>query len=236
MSFRIIGYTGLILGICVTFACTQVKEVDGKRRKEVNKMIMKLPAPVLKGSLSVEEAINQRRSVRAYSSKRLNVQHIAQLLWSAQGITDKARGFRAVPSAGALYPLELYVIVGAVEGIEPGVYHYLCKQHLLELVKRGDMRQKLALSALGQKFIGEAPASIVITADYKRTEVKYGRRAKQYVHIEVGHAGQNLYLQAQSLGIATVVVGAFYDEMVAEVLDLPSNLTPLYIMPFGYPR
>jgi len=199
--------------------------------------VINLPKPKLKGELSVEEAIQSRRSNRDFKSTSLTIEQLSQLLWSAQGTTGHSwGGLRASPSAGATYPLELYAVIGKVEGIEPGVYHYLNESHSLRCTLVGDIRPALASAALGQGFILEAPLSIVIIADYRRTTRRYGERGKRYVHMEIGHVGQNLYLEAVSLGLGTCAVGAFHDEEVDKVLGLPKDLESLYIMPFGHIR
>ncbi len=191
-----------------------------------------LPAPAKTGEASVEQAIAQRRSVRDFVTSTLTLAEISQLLWSAQGITD-ASGLRAAPSAGALYPLELYVVAGTVDGLEQGVYHYDPQRHHLAETGSGDVRSAVARAALFQAWIQDAAAVIVFTADYQRTRRKYGNRAERYVHIEVGHAAENLFLQAVSLGLASVVVGAFDDDELARVLRLPRELQPLLLMPVG---
>ena len=194
--------------------------------------IIALPEPVTSGQVSVEQSIAQRRSVRDFVSATLKLSDISQLLWSAQGITD-ARGLRAAPSAGALYPLELYVVAATVDGLAPGVYRYDPQQHQLIKAGGGDVRAALAEAALSQAWIADAAVIIVFTADYQRTRKKYGNRAERYVHIEVGHAAENLFLQAVSLGLASVVVGAFDDDELARVLRLPRELQPLLLMPVG---
>ncbi|MGB5583286.1 MAG: SagB/ThcOx family dehydrogenase [Gammaproteobacteria bacterium] len=191
-----------------------------------------LPAPVTTGQASLEQSIAQRRSIRDFVPTILKMAEISQLLWSAQGITD-ASGLRAAPSAGALYPLELYVVTGTVDGLAQGVYHYEPQQHQLIKTSGGDVRAVLTQAALSQVWIQDAAAVIVFTADYQRTRRKYGNRAERYVHIEVGHAAENLFLQAVSLGLATVVVGAFDDDKLARVLRLPGELQPLLLMPVG---
>ena len=194
--------------------------------------IIALPEPVTSGQFSVEQSIAQRRSLRDFVNTWLKLSDISQLLWSAQGITD-IRGLRAAPSAGALYPLELYVVAGTVDGLAQGVFHYDPQQH--QLIKTGgrDVRAALTEAALSQAWIQDAAAVIVFTADYQRTRRKYGNRAERYVHIEVGHAAENLFLQAVSLGLASVVVGAFDDDELARVLRLPRELQPLLLMPVG---
>jgi len=172
--------------------------------------------------------------MREYSAAPLPLAHAAQLAWAAQGVTDP-RGLRAAPSAGALYPLELYLVAGEVEGLEAGVYRYMPARHALERSGGGDRRARLGRAALGQDWLAEAPAVFVIAAVYERTAVKYGSRAERYVDMEAGHAGQNLFLQAVALGLGTVVVGAFRDEEVAAVLELPAGVKPLGLMPVGVP-
>ena len=198
--------------------------------------LIALPEPKLKGEVSVEEAIKRRRSRRDFREKSLSKEQISQVLWSAQGLTKGS--FRASPSAGATYPLEIYLVVGenGVEGVKEGFYHYLPQKHSLELLKEGDFRRPLTQAAWGQTFIARAPASLIMTAEYARTTGKYGERGIRYVHIEIGHAGENVYLQAEALGLGTVAVGAFSDEFVSRILNLPKNEKPLYIMPIGYLR
>jgi SagB-type dehydrogenase family enzyme len=210
---------------------------SGKTVQFEVKGIVELPPPVTRGTMSVEEAILKRRSVRSYSNKPLSLEDVSQLLWAAQGITDPARGFRAAPSAGATYPLEVYVVVGenGVMGLEKGLYHYRPDKHILEYVFEDDLRSGLSDVALGQSPIREAPISIIIAAVYERTKSRYGERGIRYVHMEAGHVGQNIYLQAVARGLGTVVIGAFEDSRVQNVLGLPANQNPLYIIPVGYP-
>ncbi len=199
-----------------------------------------LPPPKLEGKMSLEEAIARRRSVRKYLDVPLTIEQVAQIVWAAQGITDTRYRFRAAPSAGATYPLELYVVVGEKgvrlpEGgfIEAGIYRYNVYRHSLILVKKGDIRGELSEASLGQPWVEEAPVVIVITAIYERTTARYGSRGVRYVHMEVGHVGQNIYLQTVALGLGTVAVGAFDDNSVREVINAPPEEKPLYIMPIG---
>jgi SagB-type dehydrogenase family enzyme len=191
-----------------------------------------LPEPQYESDTPLEEALRQRRSIRDYAESPLTLQEVGQLLWAAQGTTDE-RGYRTAPSAGALYPLELYVVVGEVEILAPGVYHYDPESHALERVAEGDRRQALTKEALGQAYIRRGAMDIVLTGIYERTTDKYGHRGRQYVHMEAGHAAQNVYLQCVALELGTVVVGAFQDEGVQGVLELPEERVPLYIMPVG---
>ena len=191
-----------------------------------------LPEPRYDSNISIEETLLKRRSVRDYSGEALTLQEVSQLLWAAQGITDP-KGLRTAPSAGALYPLEVYVVVGSVENLAKGVYKYKPHQHELVKVLEGDQRESLAAAALGQPSVKQGAIDIVITAIYERTTKKYSDRGIRYVHMEAGHAAQNVYLQAVAMNLGMVVVGAFYDDQVKEALNLPENEKPLYIMPVG---
>jgi SagB-type dehydrogenase family enzyme len=191
-----------------------------------------LPAPELNGTVSVEEAIRNRRSIREYAATPLDISEIAQLLWAAQGLTDPS-GLRAAPSAGALYPLEISVACRNVTGLPDGVYRYLPESHALEMVPGLEIREGLYFSAPGQPSIRDAAAVIIIAADYNRTTSKYGERGIRYVHMEAGHAAENLYLQAYTLGIGTVAIGAFDDNRVRSETGLPPEYLPLYLMPVG---
>jgi len=191
--------------------------------------VVKLPPPVKTGRMSVEEALSKRRSVRSFGEGVLTFAQLGQLLWSAQGVTEPGRGLRAAPSAGALYPLELYVVT------PDGVFKYLPRNHSLRRVKAGDARKALAASALNQRCVARAPASIVITAVYERTSRKYRGRAQRYVDIEVGCAAENVLLQAVALGLGSVAVGAFDDDKVARVIACRGDEKPLLVIPVGEP-
>jgi len=196
-----------------------------------------LPRPNQKGVMPLEEAIARRKSIRDFTSQPISQSQLSQILWAAQSTSDTSWN-RTVPSAGATYPLEVFVVCGAngVEQISEGIYHYNADSHSLMLHHRGDVRFELARAALDQEFIYEAPVDIVICAIYERTMRRYGTRGERYVHMEVGHAGQNIYLQATALGLGTVAIGAFNDESVREVLRLDRQYRPLYIMPVGRPN
>ncbi|CUX77507.1 hypothetical protein CHITON_0728 [Thermococcus chitonophagus] len=189
-------------------------------------MEVKLPSPNLKGKMSVEEAIYLRKSIRRYKNAPLKLKHLSQVLWAAYGINKW--GKRTSPSAGACYPFEVYVVANNVEGLENGLYYYDGKSHRLKLV-----RKKVAKACLGQKCVETAPAVIIVVAHYERTTRKYGERGYRYVHMDAGHLGQNIYLQATAIGLGTVAVGAFIDEELKAVLDVPGD--PLYVFPVGVP-
>jgi len=196
-----------------------------------------LPSPSQRGNTPLEEVIERRRSIRNFTPEPISQSQLSQILWAAQGITGPSFEYRTAPSAGATYPLEIFVACGrnSIEGIDDGIYHYEVNGHLLTLHHRGDIRFELARVALDQEFIYEAPVDVVICALYERTLARYGVRGERYVHIEIGHAGQNIYLQATALGLATVAIGAFHDEQVRETLRLGKQIKPLYIMPVGKP-
>jgi SagB-type dehydrogenase family enzyme len=189
-----------------------------------------LSEPYVSGNISLEEALAKRRSVRSFSDRELEMEKISQLLWAAQGITQGPTGYRTAPSAGALYPLELFLVKS------DGVYNYRPEGHKMIKLIPEDVRIKLAEGSLFQGFIASAPASIVITAVYERTTGKYGERGIRYVHIEAGHCCQNILLQAVTLDLGAVPVGAFDDEYIRNLLQLPSDHKVLYVIPVGYPQ
>ncbi len=221
----------LTMGVLLLTGAVRVVRVPGPVAAVEG--VIQLPAPRLEGEVSVEEAIASRRSIRSYADSPLTLQELSQLLWAAQGITDPVRGFRSAPSAGATYPLTVFAVVreGGVLGLESGVYEYLPEHHALRLVRTGDLSAELAEAALGQAWVREAPVCLVIAADYSRTTRAYGERGVRYVHMEAGHVGENIYLQATAMGFGTVAVGAFHDDEVAEILQV--RLSPLYIFPVG---
>ncbi len=236
----ILVYLDLVLGLRITNILVTEKEIiEEDLGEEVVKAgnIILLPLPRLKGNMSLEESIAYRRSIREYLDKPLTLNQLSQLLWAAQGLTELKWGFRASPSAGATYPLEIYVVVAenGVEGLEPGIYHYDPYTHTIRLTRKGDFVDELYEACLRQPWVKEAPVNIVIVAEYERTTRVYGERGIRYVHIEVGHVGQNIYLEATALGLGTVAIGAFYDNQVREILGLPPNYHPLYVMPVGVP-
>ncbi len=191
-----------------------------------------LPQPVRESTVSIEEALEKRRSVRDFTQEAVSLEALGQLLWAAQGITSDA-GKRTAPSAGATYPLEIYVVVERVDGLDAGIYHYVPDTHALVQSATGRFARDLQEAALDQGFIGEAPINLVVAAEFQRTQNRYGARGERYVYMEAGHATQNVYLQCQSLELEAVVVGAFTDQQVKAVTELPEPQQPLYIMPVG---
>jgi SagB-type dehydrogenase family enzyme len=231
---RIVRYPLFLLIVSLCFTLIAADDYYSSQSKEA----IPLPKPAVKGKLSVEEAVARRRTIRSFTTSPLSLSAVSQLLFVAQGITEEKRGKRATPSAGALYPLEVYMVVGkgGVSDIKAGVYHYLPQGHRMELHKEGDLRGKLATASVNQRWVGTAPVIFVIAADYSRTTGKYKDRGIRYAHFEVGHCGENIALQAIGLGLGAGLVGAFRDNEVSLLLGLPENEAPLYIIPVGYPR
>jgi SagB-type dehydrogenase family enzyme len=231
-------YYSILLGLAVAFLLLVMNPsgvIDAKESKKtksfnnVTDEVIQLPAPLLHGGMSIEETLAKRESTRNFSSQPLTPSEISQVLWAAQGITRNWGG-RATPSAGALYPLELYLV------LREGLFHYAPRNHQLIRISDHNLINDLASAALGQECIRGSPAIVVITAVYERIERKYGRRGERYVKIEAGHTAQSIHLQAVSLGLGSVPVGAFKDDQVQKVLNLPANHEPLYLIPLGHKR
>lgn len=195
---------------------------------------IRLPEPRRSGPLSLEQAIQKRRSRREFRKDALSLEEIAQLLWSAQGVTDP-EGLRSVPSAGATYPLELYLLVVDVRSLSAGLYHYVARDNALVRCRNGDLLPQLLRATRGQDWIAGASAVIVIAANPSRTRVKYGERGDRYTHFEVGHAAQNVCLQCEALDLCTAHVGAFDDGAVHRFLELNEEEVPLCLLPVGRP-
>jgi len=191
--------------------------------------IITFDKPNQDGSMSLEKAIAARRSRRDFLPKALTLEQIGQLAWAAQG-RDAGSRYRTVPSAGATYPLELFVVT------TEGLFHYLCAKHALEKLIDQDLRAALASAAWGQGFIEAAPLTLVFAAQFARTTTHYGQRGVRYVYMEAGHAAQNVHLQAEAFRLGSVAVGAFDDASVSKVLSLPDYLEPIYMVVVGYCR
>jgi SagB-type dehydrogenase family enzyme len=199
-------------------------------------MTIKLDKPKIKDGLLKD--IQNRKSHREFISKRLNKNQVSLILWAAAGkkIDAISSASRTVPSAGATYPIEIYLLVGkdAISGIEEGLYYYLVDEHSLRQILEADKREQLISACLGQDYIKRAPVSLILAVDYRRTTSRYGNRGIRYAHMDVGHACQNIYLMVTHLGLGTVEIGAFFDEDVKKVLNLDKNIQPLAVMPIGY--
>lgn len=224
-----------VLGASAALAATICAGADAPTAAATAAATVRLPEPRKKSAVSIEATLTQRRSVRRYADAPLTLAEAGQLLWAAQGITDP-RGFRTAPSAGATYPLELYLAAGNVEELAPGAYRYLPREHALAKVADGDRRDRLCAAALGQAFVRQAPATVIITAVYQRTSGKYGERATRYVDMEAGHVGQNIALQAIALDLGTVMVGAFVDDRIKRIVGAPDPEQVIYMIPVGRPR
>jgi SagB-type dehydrogenase family enzyme len=231
MTFKYITVLCAAGGI-VAFSATPAKKP----------LTVQLPQPKRTGSVSVEDALQGRRSIRTYRKAPLTLADVSQLLWAAYGITRKMDdappflrgGLKTAPSAGALYPLEVYLAAGSVSNLPAGIYKYVPETHTLIQVVSGDKRAALCKAAMNQRMVGEAPVSLIYSAVFERTTRKYGRRGRQrYVCMDLGHSGQNVYLQAYALGLGTCAVGAFDDSSVKKVVGMTADEEPLYIMPVG---
>lgn len=201
---------------------------------------MRLSQPDTEGKISVEKAISKRKSVRKFTNSSISLEDLSQIIWSAAGkkVDAVTSATRTYPSAGGIYPFRLYVVVSRVKGLEKGIYKYIPQTHEIKLVEKGGFNKLLSEAALGQYSIKSAAVNLVFTANYFKTGARYGKRGKiRYVHMDIGHAGENVYLQAVAMGLGTVSVGAFNDSKVEKILGLKdSKYTPIYIMPIGEPR
>jgi len=206
-------------------------------------MELLLPHPrIRRDVLSVEETLAYRRSVRSFRNEPIKIEQLSQLLWATYGVTLPRRGFKTAPSAGATYPLEVYVVVkprgveaGQGEYVAPGSYKYSWRKHSLLLVKEGDLSRDLMRACLDQSWVGAAPVNIVLAAVFERTTRYYGERGVRYVYLDAGHVGQNIYLEATALGLGTVAIGAFIDEEVKRVVGMAEDEEPVYVFPVGVP-
>lgn len=194
---------------------------------------MSVKLPELHELTPLFQLLAKRKSIRRYSKDPLKLDELSRVLWATYGLIDRRR--RVVPSAGATYPLEVFVVVKNVEGLKPGIYKYNEVDHSLYLVREGDFSRDLARACLDQSWVREAPVNIVITAIPEKTTSWYGERGLRYIHLEAGHVGQNIYLAATELGLGTVAVGAFYDDEVLKLLGLRENHLVLYVFPVGKP-
>ena len=223
----------LLIILFFNFNCLAQNKKSSQSIQTQKNIVIKLPAPCLDSKVSLEKALHKRRSIRNYSDNSLSISNVSQILWAAQGITKKRGGLRTAPSAGALYPIELYIAVGKVKGLSQGLYKYNPQKHTILKVMEGDIREKLSNAALKQSCIRRGAVNIIIAGVYKRTALKYGKRAEQYVLMECGAVSQNIYLQSYALNLGTVLVGAFNDDALKSILKLPEDEYPLGIMPIG---
>lgn len=199
-----------------------------------------LPEPDLDGDVSIEKTLSLRLSKRNFTEQAVTKQELSQLLWAAQGtgVDGTTGATRTAPSAGGTHPMELFIVVGEIqedgddnETVPPGIFHYDQSNHKLASLQEGDYREQVSQAALNQGFIAQAPATLILAADYERTTRRYGERGQRYVHIEVGHITQNIHLQAEALELGSVAVGAFDDQELKSILDI--GYDPLMIIPVG---
>jgi len=181
-----------------------------------------IQAPAQQGGSALWETIARRRSIREFSPHSIAFSDLSQLIWATQGITSKAWGydFRACPSAGALYPIETYIVANRVDGISPGIHHYQVKEAELILIKEGNFGPDLSRAGLGQEMLEEAAAVFIWTAVVERSKWKYRERAYRYIYMDAGHIGQNLYLAATAMNLGCCTVGAFFDEEVDRLIGI----------------
>ena len=242
---KVIIFVLFILSIIVIYSCAKKKKVD--KIIEVTKindtpLTYKLPDINTIGNVSLEEVLNKRRSRRHFINRKVSIQNISQILWAAYGITQLAPdepyiygGYRTTPSAGVVYPLKIYLLAGNVKDIESGIYKFDPIERTIIRVVNSDVRTDLAVAAINQEMIQKAPASIIICAVSEKMIKRYGERGlNRFIPMEAGHASQNIYLQVEALHMGTCTVGAFIDDDVKKVMELPENENPLYIMPVGY--
>lgn len=223
----------------------QLEQGEAKRTApdasgEAGDSAAELPPPhTSAGDKRVGRAIADRRSRREFGPDPLSAGELGQLLWAAQGITERHPtdvDFRAAPSAGATYPLEVFVVIGepGVTGFEAGIFQYDPQAHGVDQLEEGSYLSELATIAIDQDWVEAAALAIVITGIDERTTQRYGSRGRRrYVPMEAGHVGENIYLQCESLGLSTVAIGAFRDSALRDLLDVPDSHRPLYIYPVG---
>ena len=229
----------------VVSATSQEVAIDNPVAQE--NLAIQLPAPSFDSKTSVENALLTRRSERVFLQDAIKLEDLSQILWAAQGVTLEIDtmprvfigekwfgGVRTAPSAGALFPIELYIAAGNAESLDPGLYKYNALNHTIFKVMDGDKREDVRKAALNQIAVKNGQVCIIIAANFGRTEYKYKARATQYVYIESGAVCQNIYLQCNSLGIGTVLIGAIMEEPMKVALDMPDSETPIAVMPIGY--
>ncbi len=197
---------------------------------------VQLASPADRGDgMTLWEALDRRVSRRTFAEIPVESKALSDVLWAATGFPTHATSgaTRTAPSAGATHPLTIYALVGNVSGLDPGMYRYDPAEGVLELLISRDIRSDVARAALGQGVVADAPASIVVAADYDRTTGRYGERGVRYVHMEVGYASQNVHLACEARGLGSVSIGAFDDDELGEILE--TELAPLMIIPLGHP-
>jgi len=232
----VIVIVGLVLPLASGTTCCVAQPKESPVKTSQVSASVKLPPPEIDGGMSLNQALQKRRSIRAYVKAPLALEELSQILWAAQGVTKRNPDLKTSPSAGATFPLETFVVVGDVVGVTAGVYRYDPSGHQLVRLFEGDVRAPLAAASMGQRMVREAPVTVVFAAQFSRTTGRYGKRGVMYVHQETGHAGQNLLLQVTALGLGSVAVGALDPADVAGSLKLSKELEVLYLFPVGRVR
>jgi len=197
-----------------------------------------LPKPATDGGDGLWGVIRARRSIRDFRREPVSQEQLAQLLWATQGITGGQRGhaFRAAPSAGACYPIDTYLVVHRVEGLEPGLYRYDVERAALEALRQGDLSAAIAAACLDQEMAAEAAVVFAWAAVPGRSKRRYRERAYRYVYMDAGHIGQNLHLAATAIGLGCCAIGAFLDDEVNAILGLDGlDETAVYLSVVGVP-
>ena len=224
--------TLIVIGGALSIMTHEHRATD-QQSNQHSETVIRLPKPEQAGAMTLEQAIRERRSVREFKAgEGLALDELSQLLWAAQGATSE-EGLRTAPSAGATFPIEVYVVSGSVRNLPPGIYHFRSHSHDLVTVVEGDKREELGRAAIGQDQVPGAPVVIVLAAVFERTTGKYFERGRRYVYFEAGHVCQNVLLQTVALGLGAVPVGAFSDSDVKKVMHLGNGEDLLYLIPVG---
>jgi SagB-type dehydrogenase family enzyme len=200
---------------------------------------IELPAPELMGKMTFQEVLKKRKSIRSFSTKPLNLKQLSYVLWASTGIQRKQGNyeFRTAPSAGALYPIETYLVVNNVEDLEKGVYHYSIKNHLLQQLRLGDFSKDVTLAALEQSMCMQAAVVFIWTAIFFRSKWKYKQRAYRYVYLDAGHIAQNLALSSTSIGLGSCQIGALFDDELNRIINVDGQEeSAIYMSVVGYPK
>ena len=200
---------------------------------------IKLPLPRAEREMFLDYALKKRRSVRLFTRAPLKLEHLSYMLWASNGIQRIEHGqeYRTTPSAGALYPIETYIIANNIERLEKGVYHYGIKAHVLEEIRQGDHSSQIEAAAMGQQVCSQAAVIIIWTAIIERCRTKYGQRAYRYIYLDAGHIAENLALAVVSLGLGSCPVAAVYYDEVNSIIDVDGEgESVIYITAAGWPR
>ena len=203
-----------------------------------NVQIVNLPEPKDLSGMSFNEALLKRKSIREYSLEPIQLDQLSYILWAANGIRNReaSQEFRTAPSAGALYPIETYLVVSDVSDLNPGIYHYSVQKHELETLKKGKFTREMVRAGMGQEMLRKAAVTFVWTAIFERSKWKYRQRAYRYVYLDTGHIAENLALAATSLGLGSCQIGALFDDEVNLIIGVDGiEESVLYMSTVGQP-